>query len=124
MSLTSSSVVHASEQEPMSVDMEHDSDASTTRMIISGDIDGLSAGTLQTGVTDAVERYRPAHIELDVHAVTFLDSAGIRTLVACQDYARRVDCHITLVATPPIVYRVLEITALLDHFGVRDQTAR
>ena len=55
---------------------------------------------------------------MDLHGVTFLDAAGIRALVLCQADARQVDCQITLTQPQPVVYRVLEITGLLAHFGL------
>ena len=36
----------------------------------------------------------------------------------CQADARQVDCHLIPVNTRGIVYRVLETTGLLDHFGM------
>jgi anti-anti-sigma factor len=67
----------------------------------------------------AVRRHRPAIVEMNLRDVTFLDSAGIRTLVLCQADARQVDCRIMMVDTPPFARRVLEICGLLDHFRLR-----
>jgi anti-sigma B factor antagonist len=80
--------------------------------------DALTVGRLQKAVVDVLRRQRPSCIEMDLHGVTFLDSVGIRALVHCQSDARQVDCRITLTNPQPVVYRVLQITGLLEHFGL------
>jgi anti-anti-sigma factor len=55
---------------------------------------------------------------LELHAVTFLDSAGIRALLMCHSDAEKAGCQLGLTRTPPRVYEVLNITGLLDHFGL------
>ena len=47
-----------------------------------------------------------------------MDSAGIRALLFCQADARQVDCQIRLTNPHPMVYPVLQITELLEHFGL------
>jgi anti-anti-sigma regulatory factor len=38
--------------------------------------------------------------------------------VLSQADAQQLDCHIRVTKPQPIVYRVLEITGLLEHFGL------
>jgi anti-anti-sigma factor len=96
------------------------SDTEPPRMLVFGEVDALTVGQLQKAIVDVLRRQRPSCIELDLHGVTFLDSVGIRALVGCQADARQVDCQITLTNPQPMVYRVLQITGLLDHFGVAE----
>jgi anti-sigma B factor antagonist len=93
-------------------------DTGPSRMVVFGELDALSADRLQQAVTDVLRRQRPRCIQMDFHGVTFLDSVGIRALVLCQADARRVDCQIRLINPHPMVYRVLQITGLLEHFGL------
>ena len=102
-----------------SMDVRYDPGTATARMALVGEVDAVTAGQLQNGFIEAVRQHQPSRIDVDCEGVTFLDSAGIRTLVLCQADARQVDCHIILVNTSRAVYRVLEITGLLDHFGVK-----
>jgi anti-anti-sigma factor len=107
------------------------SDTEPPRMVVFGELDELSADRLQKAVGDVLRHHRPRCIEMDFHGVTFLDSVGIRTLLFCQADARQVDCQIRLTSPEPMVYQVLQITGLLDHFGLaapqpsngRDETA-
>jgi anti-sigma B factor antagonist len=93
-------------------------DSEPPRIVVFGELDEVSGGQLQKAVVDVLRHRRPSCIEIDVHGVTFLDSAGIRTLVLSQADARQLGCHIRVTKPQPIVYRVLEITGLLEHFGL------
>jgi anti-anti-sigma factor len=118
MSLTSSCSTPSDAQEPLPISVDHDSAAATTRMVIAGEIDSVSCDEVRAAVAQVLRTHRPEHIEMDLRDVTFLDSAGIKMLIQCQADARPVGCHITLTATSHPVYRILEITGLLDHFDV------
>ena len=50
-------------------------------------------------------------IVVDLREVSFLDSAGVHMLVATQRSAERHDAGLSLVAVPPSVRRVLDLTA-------------
>lgn len=93
-------------------------DSEPPRIVVFGELDEVSAGQLHKAIVDVLRHQRPNCIEIDVHGVTFLDSAGIKTLVLSQADARQLDCHIRVTKPQPIVYRVLEITGLLEHFGL------
>ena len=93
-------------------------DTEPPRIIVSGEVDADNAGHLERAVTDLVRRHRPERIELDLRKVTFLDSSGIRVLVQCHAEAQQADCDIVLAGTSAAVYRVLDITGLVEHFGL------
>ena len=87
-------------------------------MVLSGEVDATSADRLTESVVEVLGRRKPRRLEIDLGGVTFLDSAGIRALVRCHADAQQADCPLTLSAPRPMVYRVLEITGLLEYFGV------
>jgi anti-anti-sigma factor len=89
-------------------------------MLVFGELDAVTAGQLQKAVVDLLREQRPHCIQLDLHGVSFLDSAGIRALLLCQADAHQADCQIRLTKPQPGVYRVLQITGLLDHFGLTE----
>jgi anti-anti-sigma factor len=95
-------------------------DPGPPRMLVFGEVDAVTAGQLQKAVVNVLSDQRPSCIEMDVHGVTFLDSAGIRAMLQCQADARQVDCQIRLTKPQPVVYRVLQITGLLEHFGLTE----
>ena len=55
---------------------------------------------------------------IDLSGVTFMDSTGLAMLVGIRNVASGAGMELRLDGTPPRVRRLLEITALADHFGV------
>lgn len=92
--------------------------AEVARMVLSGEVDAVSAVDLQRAVVDVLRHHRPRRIEMDLADVTFLDAGGTKVLVLCQADARQVDCWIRLANVQPAVYLVLHLTGLVEHFGV------
>lgn len=107
-----------SDDQDLLMQVDHDRDTAVVRMVVAGEVDSISCRQLQQTFTDAVRRHRPAAVVVDVRGVTFLDSAGIRTLVTCRDEAQQAGCDLALVEVPRMVYRVLSISGLLEHFGL------
>jgi anti-anti-sigma factor len=95
-------------------------DSGPPRMLVFGELDAVTAGPLQKAVVDLLREQRPHCIQLDLHGVSFLDSAWIRALLLCQDDAHQAGCQIRLTRPQPGVYRVLQITGLLEHFGLTE----
>jgi anti-sigma B factor antagonist len=54
-------------------------------------------------------------IELDLSSLTFMDSTGLRIVLAWDDVARRDGMHLRLVPGPPAVQRVFEVTGVVDR---------
>jgi anti-anti-sigma factor len=87
-------------------------------MVVAGELDAETAGRVQQPIVDVLRHYRPARIDLDIRGITFLDSGGIWSLISCHAEAQRAGCRLALLNTPSRVYRVLQITGLLEHFGL------
>jgi anti-anti-sigma factor len=100
------------------VDLQCGNASTPPRIIVAGDVDGTNATQLHAAVIDVLRHQRPGCIDVDLDQVSSLDAAGIRTMLLCQADARQVDCHLKLVKPQPMVYRVLQITGLLEHFGL------
>jgi anti-anti-sigma factor len=103
---------------PLLIDVHGPTETHVRRVTVAGEMDMLSSPAVHAAVVDALRRHQPDRIEIDLHDVSFLDSAGIRTLLMCDDDARRMDCPLALVDPHPRVTRVLQIAGLLDHFGL------
>jgi hypothetical protein len=69
MSIESLRFRPADEQQLLLLDVESDAGSGTARILISGDMDGVSAGQLRDVFTDAVRRHRPAHVQMDLRGV-------------------------------------------------------
>jgi anti-anti-sigma factor len=100
------------------VDVHGGDDTQAPRIAVAGEVDMLTAPAVQEAVVDVLHHRHPRRIEIDLRGVTFLDSAGIRTLLMCHADARQEDCLLTVVDPHPRVYRVLQITGLLGFFAL------
>jgi anti-anti-sigma factor len=80
---------------------------------LSGELDVASVEATKVGIAPYLDA-APEQITFDLEKLTFMDSSGIALLVEISnDIPRTSLIHVT-----PIVHRVLEITGLLEHFGV------
>ena len=71
-----------------------------------------------------IERDGPGHVVLDLRGLTFLDSTGLRSLIAADARGREQGRRVTLVQGPAVVQRVFEITGLEGRLEiVEDETS-
>jgi anti-anti-sigma factor len=106
---------------PVLVDVQEGTTATGARIAVFGDLDHVGAYPLEQAVIHVL-RERPAHLQLDLAGVPFLDTGGIKALLQCRADARQLDCRLTLTNAQPLVHRVLQIVGLLEPFGMA-QTA-
>ncbi len=100
--------------EDLHVTVEDGPTARTVRVALTGDLDLLVERRLVDDVVDVLRETRPDRIVLDLRAVPFLDSSGLRGLLRCARAAEDHNVLLTLdVVTGPV-------TMLLDTAGVRN----
>lgn len=83
----------------------------------AGDVDLATSGELKAAVSELLDR-GCARVVLDLRAVTFLDSSGIRVLVAVHQRAEELHVRLSVMLGGGQTRRVLELTGLLDHLHV------
>lgn len=83
---------------------------------IVGEIDASTAPTLDGALADLPEGDGP--VVLDLGDVSFIDSSGLRVLIALATRASEVGRPVTLDRPSPAVARLLEITGLAEMFGL------
>jgi len=91
-------------------------DAAT--VVVTGEVDLLTAGQLRAVAEDVLEVHRPARLEIDLAGVTFLDSSGINTLVALAREAGDRAATLAVVRAQAQVARVLAITGVAEFLGL------
>jgi anti-anti-sigma factor len=91
-------------------------------VVPEGDISLETVDVLREVLRGIVDSQAVAHIDVDMRAVSFLDSSGIGVLVAGQRAAAARGTTLMLTEPAPTVRMVLEI-AHLDGILVRDLTA-
>lgn len=87
------------------------------RVEVRGEVDLLSEAPFVEQVDALATAQDSAAILLDLAAVDFIDSSGVRALVRVQ---RRHGERLRLVAVSPPVQRVLDIAGLTANFGLED----
>ena len=97
---------------------EHD----RVRLSLYGELDIAAAGTLDAEL-EQIESEAPPHILLDLRGLTFLDSTGLRSLIAADARAREQGRRLTLVRGPSVVQRVFEITGLEGRLEIVEDDA-
>jgi anti-anti-sigma factor len=94
-------------------DSSMDGDAAVVRF--EGELDLATAPQAENALRQLEESEQPpARIVLDLRGVRFLDSTGLRVILAADSRARREGRHVQVIAGPEPVHRVFRI-ALLDR---------
>jgi anti-sigma B factor antagonist len=85
---------------------------------VGGEVDAYTADELDRVVGEVVQRGH-ARLVLDLERVTFLDSAGLRVLVAAQRLVGDRDGAMRLVGANTDVLRVFRVSGLQRTFDLR-----
>jgi len=100
------------------IDVAAAADGATVQLAVAGELDRMSCPQLEDAVGHVLEESVPAVLQIDASRVTFLDSNGVRCLLICRGRSEEAGCRLVVTDPPPAVRHVLEITGLLDVFGV------
>jgi anti-anti-sigma factor len=88
--------------------------ATSTTIELTGELDISAAPALGEEVARACAS-RTAELVIDLSGLQFIDSAGLREVLAAGETCEREGCRLRLIPGPPNVQRVFEISGLLDH---------
>jgi len=81
------------------------------RIVVAGELDIASAGRLEEELT-TVEADSPGTLVLDLRGVEFIDSTGLRALIAADERARAARRRLVVVRGPGAVERLFSVTQL------------
>lgn len=82
-------------------------------LVLSGEIDTYTASELASRLGD-----EPVVAVVDLSAVTFIDSSGLRTLIEADRSRKNDGARFVLRSPSAPVQRLLEISGLSGHFDV------
>jgi anti-sigma B factor antagonist len=88
-----------------------------TLLTLSGDLDFAAHADLEAQLVSLVETGRA--VVVDCSGITFLDSMGLRALVAGLVAAEDAGQRFELAAPSPPVLRVLDLSGTLERFHLR-----
>jgi len=104
--------------EPFSVEFVHSNGDAVIRF--AGELDIGQAEKAERAAIAALDRTEPGPLVVDVRALHFCDSSGIRALLRIEAEAQGRGRSIVLRAPDAQLRRVLELVGLLDHFTIQD----
>jgi anti-sigma B factor antagonist len=102
--------------------IETRTDDGRVTLVLSGEFDMASVPRFEDELA-AVEAGAPATIVVDLDRLQFMDSSGLRALVAADDRARHAGRRLAIVPGPPQIRRVFEITHLHERLDLVDDAA-
>ena len=97
-------------------------DRGTVRVALTGELDISSASQLDDQLAK-VEADGPPVIVLDLRALEFMDSTGLRTVVTADARARDQGRRLAIVRGPDAVDRVFSVTRLDERLEIIDDPA-
>lgn len=89
----------------------------TEFVVISGEVDLVSASAVEEALVAAVGR-ATAHVVADLKGVSFLDSSGLRALIVGREHATASGIGFRIDSPQPVVERVLQVTGVAESFGL------
>jgi len=87
-------------------------DDRTSVLTLSGELDPLTAPTLSEHVGAALADPDVEALVFDLGAVSFIDSSGLRVLIAAKKAMQEKDGDLEIRNATPKTYRLLQITGL------------
>jgi anti-sigma B factor antagonist len=86
------------------------------RVLISGELDLYREAEVRSYLDALLVDRMPQRLVLDVCGLQFLDSSGLRALLACRDRARSAGVPLSLAVTPGPVTRLLDVAGVRNWF--------
>lgn len=100
----------------LSVSSVDTGDTAGVRLAVAGEIDAHSAPGLQQRLTDAAAD--DMRLVLDLAGVTFMDSSGLRVMIAESTRRTEAGGEFVLAEVPRSVARLLDVSGVSDHLAV------
>jgi anti-sigma B factor antagonist len=88
-------------------------------VVLRGELDLSTVAKVQEELR-RVEASTPPLVVVDLSALTFLDSTGLRCLITADERAREQGRRVVIVRGPDPVQRVFSITRLEEHLEIVD----
>jgi anti-sigma B factor antagonist len=93
----------------------------TVTVTVHGEIDFSNREQVTQGLRDAVARWSPEVLRVDLTHATFIDSTGLGALIEGYRVTLEADCRFVVVNPSAGFRRVLTVTGLCELFGLADE---
>ena len=89
------------------------------RLLLSGELDMATADELRSiGIRALASLGERARLDVDMAALTFIDSSGLGALISIRNAAEDGGHEVALMNVSPSIVRLLELTGLRDAFTI------
>ena len=93
-------------------------DDGTVTVTVSGEIDFSNSDEVAQGIREAVAKWSPATVRVDLKNATFIDSTGLGALIEGYRAATEGASRFVVTNPTPGFRRVLTVTGLCELFGL------
>jgi anti-sigma B factor antagonist len=104
------------------LELTTETQGTTVRLALSGELDIAGAARVEQEF-ERIERELPATIVLDLRELAFMDSTGLRVIVAADGRAREQERRLVIVRGSATVQRIIEMTRLHERLEIVDDPA-
>jgi anti-sigma B factor antagonist len=102
------------------LELRTEQDQGAPRLVVSGELDLASAEELD-GHLKQLEASEPDVLVLDLRELDFMDSTGLRTVIAADARAKDRGGRLVVVRAPEEVDRVFRLTRMDQHLELVDR---
>lgn len=99
-------------------------DRSGTTFKVGGELDSAASAELAARFEQVAAAGAASGLVLDLSEVSFIDSAGMRAIIAFERGAAERDLALTIVPPPSALTDVLQITGIADHVPLAPRSAQ
>ena len=96
-------------------------DAGVSVLVFEGDVDLANTSDIEHGVASVLATANPAALVLDLNAVEFMDSTGLRMLWVVRQMAQDAKARLVIRAPSDAVLRLLRLTGMHRIFSIEAQ---
>jgi anti-anti-sigma factor len=104
------------------LELTTETEGTTVRLALTGELDIAGAARVEQEL-ERIEQEPPATIVLDLRALAFMDSTGLRVIVAADSRAREQARRLVIVRGSATVQRIIEMTRLDERLEIVDDPA-
>jgi anti-sigma B factor antagonist len=101
------------------LELTTETEGPTVRLALTGELDIAGAARVEQEL-ERIERVPPATLVLDLRALAFMDSTGLRVIVAADERAREQARRLVVVRGSDTVQRIIEMTRLNERLEIVD----
>jgi anti-anti-sigma factor len=104
------------------LDLSTKTEGTTVRVALTGELDIAGAARVEQEL-ERIEQDPPATIVLDLRELAFMDSTGLRVIIAADDRAREQERRLVVVRGSDTVQRIIAMTRLDERLEIVDDPA-